>query len=53
LLVPPEAAANLGPHDRYVLDGDKWEQVGEKLDYTRGPFGWAPGVVVNIKRVTG
>lgn len=52
LLVPPGAV--LGAQDRYVLDsGPDWEQEGEIADYTKGPFGFTPGYVVSIKRVTG
>ncbi len=30
-----------------------FDVVGEVEDYNHGPFGWAPGVVVNLKRVDG
>lgn len=53
LFMPLESAANVGPHDRYIIDGIEWEQNGDLLDYTKGPFGWAPGVVVNIKKAAG
>jgi hypothetical protein len=53
VLVP--AGALLGPHDRYVIDGDEWEQEGEDGDYTRGPFRGprSAGIVLNLKRVEG
>ncbi len=38
------------PLDRSV---GRFEVVGEALDWTKGPFGFAPGVVVQLKRVTG
>lgn len=53
LLMPLESAQGLTPQDKFILDGVEWEQNGDVLDYTKGPFGWSPGVVVNIKRVTG
>lgn len=41
------------PRDRWVLDGVTYEQVGHPEDYTRGPWEWAAGVRVNLKRVEG
>lgn len=57
VLVPD--GANLGPHDRYVIDGEEWDQEGEVGDYTRSPFPQRAdsyvrrGLVLNLKRVEG
>jgi hypothetical protein len=42
-----------GPLDRVVIDGEEWEIDGEVANYTRGPFGFTPGVVVSLKRAEG
>lgn len=49
------AGAVLDPHDRYVIDGEEWEQEGEAGDYTRNPFKGPSfaGIVLNLKRVEG
>ncbi|WP_036959196.1 hypothetical protein [Promicromonospora kroppenstedtii] len=49
------AGAALGPHDRYVVDGEEWEQEGEAGDYTRNPFKGPSfaGIILNLKRVEG
>lgn len=43
--------------DRFVLPSGPhagtFEVSGEVQDYNHGPFGWAPGVVVNLRRVEG
>ena len=39
--------------DRWILPEGVYEQQGPVQDYTRGPFGFAPGVVVNLQRVEG
>ena len=36
--------------DRMVVDGDTFEVVGDPEDYNHGPFGFAPGMVVNLTR---
>lgn len=42
------------PRDRVILPGfGKFEVVGAVADYDHGPFGYRPGVVVNLVRVTG
>lgn len=53
VLVPD--GATLGPHDRYVIDGEEWEQEGKVGRYTRGPFAGpeAAGLVLNLKQVEG
>lgn len=38
------------PLDRMVVDGKTYEVDGEVEDYNHGPFGFTPGVVVNLKR---
>jgi hypothetical protein len=57
VLVP--AGADLGPHDRFVIDGEEWEQDGEVGDYTRSPFPRRAdshvrrGLVLALKRAEG
>ena len=51
LLVPPGVAC--GPRDRWTVAGQVWEQVGHPEDFTNGPFGFAPGVRVDLRRVEG
>ena len=36
--------------DRMVVDGDTFEVEGLVEDYNNGPFGFTPGVVVNLRR---
>ena len=36
--------------DRMVVDGDVFEVVGDPEDFNHGPFGFAPGMVVNLTR---
>lgn len=47
------AGFSCGPRDRVVVDGSEFEVVGRVQDFTRGPFGWAPGVRVRLKMVEG
>lgn len=53
--VPP--SETVGRRDRVVIDvgpnAGTFEVIGEVEDYTHGPFGWEPGVVVNLQRVEG
>lgn len=49
----PKTGTLPGPLDLVVIDGEDWRVEGELGDYTRGPFGYAPGVVVNLTRVEG
>lgn len=41
---------SVGAADRFVVDGKTFEVVGDPEDYTHGPFGYAPGMVVNLTR---
>lgn len=41
------------PPDRIEVDGELYNVVGETEDYDHGPFGWQPGVVINLKRWEG
>lgn len=36
--------------DRMVVDGVTYDVVGDPEDYNHGPFGYAPGMVVNLTR---
>jgi len=39
------------PQDRVVVAGDVYEVEGRPDDFTRGPFGWAPGYRIRLNRV--
>jgi hypothetical protein len=39
--------------DRFVIDGRTYEVDGELGDWTTGPFGFEPGIVINLKRAEG
>lgn len=42
------------PRAKWILnDGRTYEQVGHAEDFTHGPFGFAPGVRINLKRIEG
>lgn len=49
LYAPPSFAAN--PRDRVVLDGNMHEVEGYVEDFNHGPFGWRPGVRLNLRRL--
>jgi hypothetical protein len=52
LLVPPDFP--VGPHDLVDLpDVGQFEVIGYPEDFTKGPFGFQPGAVVNLRRVEG
>lgn len=52
LLAPPEFT--VGPHDLVDLPGEgQFEVIGYPEDFTKGPFGFQPGVVVNLRKVEG
>ncbi|MBP2211088.1 hypothetical protein JOJ87_001432 [Rhodococcus ruber] len=51
LLVPPTFPAKA--HDRVVVDGEEFEVLGRPEDFNHGPFGFAPGLVVNLGRTEG
>lgn len=42
-----------GSRDRWMVDGVLYEAVGYPEDYTKGPWQWAAGVRINLKRVEG
>lgn len=42
-----------GPKDRWMVDGVLYDQVGHVEDYTKGPWQWAAGVRINLKRAEG
>jgi hypothetical protein len=43
----------ISPQDRIVIDGNEYEVDGEIGDWNNGPFGFEPGVVINLKRAEG
>lgn len=47
------AGTDISAHDRMEVRGEVYEVAGEVADW-RSPFtGWAPGLVVNLRRVEG
>ncbi|NIL86518.1 hypothetical protein RhoFasGS6_03922 [Rhodococcus fascians] len=40
-------------HDRMTVDGNLYDVQGDPADFNHGPFGFRPGIVVKLKRVTG
>jgi len=51
LLVPPNFA--VAPQDLIDLDDGQYEVIGWPEDYTKGPFGFTPGKVINLRKVEG
>lgn len=45
--------STVGAKDRLIVDGHRYEVDGEIADWTNGPFGYKPGIVINLKRVEG
>lgn len=41
---------DVGERDRFAVDGKTYDIVGEAGDYDHGPFGFHPGMVINLKR---
>lgn len=41
------------PRDLVVLDGVEFQVLGYAEDFNHGPFGFRPGLVVNLQRVEG
>lgn len=51
IMVPPDF--NSKHNDHFTLDDDEvYKQVGPMEDYRHNPFGWNPGSVVNLVRVS-
>lgn len=59
LSVLAPAGTVVGPLDLLVLGDDlpawsgEWKVVGDLADWTRGPFGFKPGVVIHLTRAEG
>lgn len=51
LLVPP--GFTCAPRDRIDVAGSTYEVEGELEDFTHGPFGFAPGGRVRLRKVDG
>lgn len=51
LYVPP--GFTLAPSDRVRVLDDWYEVEGRLLDFNHGPFGFVPGGVARLRRVTG
>lgn len=41
------------PRDQFVVDGDLFEVEGEVANWSHGPFGFQPGMTIQLKRVEG
>jgi hypothetical protein len=41
------------PRDRFVVEGVTYETSGDLNQWSRGPFGYTPGIVIRLKRVEG
>jgi hypothetical protein len=41
------------PRDQFVVEGLRYDVDGEVGDWTTGPFGFQPGIELNLKRVEG
>lgn len=51
VLAPKELVASA--QDQFVVDGQRYDVDGELGDWTNGPFGFQPGIEINLKRVEG
>lgn len=52
LLAPP--AFRVGPYDKVIVPGHgELDVLGVPEDFTHGPFGFMPGLVVNLGKVDG
>lgn len=51
LLAP--ASVSVGPHDRVTVLGETYEVVGIPRVWNHGPFGWAAGVEIVLRREGG
>lgn len=51
LMVPPGFPA--GPYDVIDLPDGEYQVIGQPEDFNHGPFGWQPGTVLNLRKVTG
>jgi hypothetical protein len=47
------AGTVVAPKDRMTVDGVLYDVVGHVEDFTHGPWQWAAGVRINLKRVEG
>ncbi|KAA0021809.1 hypothetical protein [Antrihabitans cavernicola] len=44
---------DVGPQDKVIIAGAEYDAIGYPEDFNNGPFGFRPGMVVNLKRVEG
>lgn len=51
VLAPP--GVEVGSHDRVIVQGRRYEVVGEIEDAGNGPFAFNPGARFNLRRVEG
>lgn len=43
----------IGPYDRVLVNGDEYTVEGDIADWSFGPFGWEPGISIQLERVKG
>lgn len=44
---------HIGPHDKVRINTEEYKVDGGTQDWNTGPFGWTPGVSINIEKVSG
>ena len=47
------AGTQAAPKDEWIVDGVPYESVGYAEDFTHGPWQWAAGVRISLRRVEG
>lgn len=53
VFAPSGVAALCGPKDRWLVGGNAYLQQGHAEDFSHGPFGFAAGCRIKLKRVEG
>lgn len=48
-----DSALAVGPHDRFVLDSQEYDVIGEPEDYSHGPYATPGRKPFNLQRVDG
>lgn len=49
----PQPPVSIGSRDQLTVNGERFDVEGSVEDYGHGPFGFDPGVKVNLTRVAG
>lgn len=53
LTVLAPAGTEIDARDLVVIDNEDYTVEGDIANWNQGPFGWSPGVQINLKRVEG